>query len=126
MKTEIIFKKQYLSSKEIHNINMYYETMNDDIYKSKGPYTCVFLKLGWQGCWDTSSRLEYKNNPIHILIEKLKKDFGEFIIWRNTIRHFCAPFDVHDDNPYFQGSPFKSNNRETISSQGKKNSSFER
>tara|TARA_Y100000361_G_scaffold97212_1_gene87158 strand:- start:3015 stop:3740 length:726 start_codon:yes stop_codon:yes gene_type:complete len=98
--TEIVFKEKYLSSEEMHNINMFYDTMNFGYGSSKGPYKAGWLELGWQGCWDTSARLHIESNPVHVLTERLQKDFGKMIFWRASLRHFHAPFDVHDDYPY--------------------------
>ena len=97
--TEIIFKEKYLYSEEIHNIIMFFDTMNFGFGKSRGPYKAAWLELGWQGCFDVSSNLQIESNPVHNLIDKLKKDFGDMIIWRCSVRHFYAPFDVHNDYP---------------------------
>ena len=97
---KVVYKESYLSQDEVDIINMYYETMDFGYGVSRGPYENKFLELGWQGCYDTSSHLDKPHNPVKpILVERLKKDFGDLIIWRCSIRHFFAPFDVHDDYP---------------------------
>ena len=97
---QLIYRESYLSQDEVDTINMYYETMNFGYGESRGPYNNPLMELGWQGCYDTTARPEKPNNPIKHLFDRLEKDFGEMIFWRKSIRHFHAPFDVHDDYPH--------------------------
>ena len=55
--------------------------------------------MGYQGCWDRSLHFEKLDNPIHLIIKKLKKDFGEFDYdtHRCSIRYLSAPFLPHSD-----------------------------
>lgn len=66
---------------------------------SKGPYPFEKNKLGYQGCWDRQLHFEKSDNPIHQVITKLKKDFGDFEYdpYKSSIRYFSAPFLPHSD-----------------------------
>lgn len=57
---------------------------------------------GIAGCSDVSLRLEIKHNPIHGLIEKLFKDFGDYgklniIPHLTSLRYQSYPFLPHSD-----------------------------
>lgn len=96
---KVIYRESYLSQYEVDIINMYYETMDFGYGASRGPYKNSILELGWQGCWDTGTHLDNPYNPIQLVFDRLEKDFGEMEFVTHSIRHFHAPFDVHDDYP---------------------------
>jgi hypothetical protein len=97
MEKLIIHKKQFLSLKEVTEIKQFYDLIGDSPFDSRGPYDHPENAIGWQGCYDRSLHLEIKKNPIHKVIEKLKDEFGNLVIYDGSIRYLCAPFLPHSD-----------------------------
>jgi len=97
MDKKLFYKNQYISSDKVDTIKKYFNEIGDSPYDSRGPYDTKKNSLGWQGCWDRNLHLEKQDNPVHDVIKKLKKDFGDFTIFECSIRYLCAPFLPHSD-----------------------------
>jgi hypothetical protein len=97
MLKKIIYKENYISTDLVDQIRAYYETINDSLLASKGPFPTEKSKLGWQGCWDRNLHYEKLDSPIHQIVYKLKEDFGNFFIHESSIRYLSAPFLPHLD-----------------------------
>jgi hypothetical protein len=78
-------------------IRDYYDTINDNIYDSKGPYDSQINALGWQGCWDRDLHWERNDAPVHEIVHRLQSDFGKFEIYASSIRYLVGPFLPHSD-----------------------------
>ena len=96
---QLVYKKNYISLDLVNEIRDYFNSINDSLSASKGPFVTPKHKLGWQGCWDRQLHFEKENNPIHLVIKKLKDDFGNFEAIENScsIRYMSAPFLPHSD-----------------------------
>lgn len=96
---QIVYKKNYISLDLVNEIRHYFDDINDSLMGSNGPYSSEKNKLGYQGCWDRQLHFEKSDNPIHQVIIKLKKDFGDFEYksYKSSIRYLSAPFLPHSD-----------------------------
>ena len=94
---KIIYKNNYISLDFVNEIREYFNKINDSLFVSNGPYPHKKTKLGWQGCWDRNLHYEKLDSPIHQIVSKLKKDFGDFEIADSSIRYLSAPFLPHSD-----------------------------
>jgi len=93
----IAYKPKYITQSDVEKIRNYFNEINDSLLDSRGPYPNERNKLGWQGCWDRQLHYEKLDNPVHDVIDKLKKDFGDFQINDSSIRYLSAPFLPHSD-----------------------------
>lgn len=94
---KIEYRNQYLSLDTVTEIKKYFDIIGDNPFDSNGPRDFTPSKLGWQGCWDRNLHLERRDNPLHDVIEKLQRDFGDFVVCEGSIRYLCGPFLPHSD-----------------------------
>ena len=97
MSKQIIYKPNYISVAEVQEIREYFDNINDSLAASRGPYSNAKNKLGWQGCWDRQIHWEKQDNPMHKILQRLEKDFGNFKILESSIRYLSSPFLPHSD-----------------------------
>lgn len=97
MDKKIVYKPNYISIELVEEIQSFFNNINDSLLASRGPYTFEKAELGRQGCWDRQLHWEIKDNPIHLVAEKLRADFGAFEIYESSIRYLSAPFLPHSD-----------------------------
>jgi hypothetical protein len=97
MSKQIVHIKNYISNESVQNIRNFFNNINDSLSESQGPRVNKKNKLGFNGCWDRQLHYEIKDNPIHELVDKLKKDFGNFEIYASSIRYLAGPFLPHTD-----------------------------
>ena len=93
-----IYKEKYVDHELLNEIKNFYSTVNDTF--SGGPFIDkgeLGTTYGMMGCADRPLRLEYKSNPVHKLIAKLKEDMGDFHIHEGSIRYLYYPFGPHSD-----------------------------
>jgi hypothetical protein len=89
----IVFKKKYIDFDSITYIKKFFDvTINDKLDVESKVYV-----PGKGMCWDRPLRFDIKKNPIHSVIEKLKRDFGFFHIHTSSIRYMASPFLPHSD-----------------------------
>jgi len=93
----IIFREQYVPKDLLDKINSFYKDTNDRLSGGPAELGGEFKSTQKEGCWDRPLRLEVDDNPIHQLLDMLKKDFGEFIIHTSSIRYLAYPFTLHTD-----------------------------
>ena len=78
---ENIYKEKYVNDELLKEIRNFIDTVNDRF--SGGPFSDKSefgTPYGMMGCASRPLRLEFKKNPIHKLIAKLKEDMGNFHI----------------------------------------------
>ena len=95
---ETIYKEKYVDNELLDEIKIFYSKVGDAL--SGGPVvdtTEHSTIYGKDGCADRPLRLEFKKNPIHKLIAKLKADMGDFHIHEGSIRYLYYPFGPHSD-----------------------------
>tara|TARA_Y100001937_G_scaffold61578_1_gene84313 strand:- start:992 stop:1642 length:651 start_codon:yes stop_codon:yes gene_type:complete len=95
---ETIYKEKYVDNELLDEIKIFYSKVGDAL--SGGPVvdtTEHSTIYGKDGCADRPLRLEFKKNPIHKLIGKLKADMGDFHIHEGSIRYLYYPFGPHSD-----------------------------
>jgi hypothetical protein len=97
MQKKILHKKNYISLDLVNQVRSYYDSINDDLSASSGPYPVERAKLGYQGCWDRNLHYELPDSPIHQVVSQLKQDFEDFLIHQSSIRYLSAPFMPHSD-----------------------------
>jgi hypothetical protein len=81
----------------LDKIKEFYKDLNDKLSGGPSELGGEFKSIEKEGCWDLPLRLELDDNPLHILLEMLKKSFGEFIIHDSSIRYLAYPFTPHTD-----------------------------
>jgi hypothetical protein len=90
---DIVFKKKYIDLDSIQSIKKFFDvTINDKLDTQLKNFV-----PGKGMCWDRPLRFEIKKNPIHNIVDKLKKDFGKFNIHTCSIRYMASPFLPHND-----------------------------
>lgn len=95
---DIIYKEKYVDDKLLEEIKNFYVKVNDSFCGGPVPDTSqLSTTLQVEGCSDRPLRLEYKENPLHKLIIKLKQDLGDFHIHDCSIRYMYFPYGPHTD-----------------------------
>lgn len=97
MKKRVVYQSQYITLDEVREIRSYFDEINDSLFASRGPQPSEKNRLGWQGCWDRQLHYEKSDNPVHAVVDKLKKDFGNLQIAESSIRYLSSPFLPHSD-----------------------------
>lgn len=95
---DIIYKEKYVDEKLLGEIKYFVESVNDSF--CGGPIEDtgqLSTTLQMEGCSDRPLRLEWKSNPVHKLIAKLKEDLGDFHIHECSIRYMYFPYGPHTD-----------------------------
>ena len=95
---DIAYKEKYIDDELLKRIKDFLKETNDTLHGK--PYEATgdgASHLKKEGCADIPLRLDYPNNPINEVIEKLKKDTGDFFIHESSIRYLYYPYTAHSD-----------------------------
>ncbi len=93
---DVIHKPQYVSLDDIEKIRFFYNLVIDDSMGG-GPVKSDKVKDGIQGFWNRPLRLEYAENPLHKVIQRLREDFGDFEIVTACLAYMSYPYAPHTD-----------------------------
>tara|TARA_R100000081_G_C4803041_1_gene165495 strand:+ start:539 stop:1216 length:678 start_codon:yes stop_codon:yes gene_type:complete len=93
---DIIHKPQYISLDDIKKIRFFYNCVIDDTMNG-GPVKSDKVKAGVQGFWNRPLRLEYPENPVHKVMQRLREDFGDFEIVTACVAYMSYPYGPHTD-----------------------------
>lgn len=103
MKKQLIYKENFISSDQVNEIRTYFDKINDSLKASSGPFDTPDHYLGWSGTWSRQLHFELPDNPIHLIVDKLKQEFGDFECQpgKCSIEYLSSPFlphtDIHSD-----------------------------
>ena len=93
---DVYYQESYISIEHAKKIKNYFDvTINDNF--SNGPKPQNKFTHNFTGCQDRPLRLENSDNPLHVVIDKLKQDFGDFYLHTGSIRYMNYPFGPHTD-----------------------------
>lgn len=93
---DVYVQENYISRQTALHIKDYFDNVINDSF-SNGPKVTNKFTHKYSGCYDRPLRLERNDNPLHLLLEKLKKDFGDFYMHDGSIRYMNYPFGPHTD-----------------------------
>lgn len=99
MQKQIIYKENFISLDLVDQIRTYFDKINDSLAASRGPFDQPDHYLGWAGTWSRQLHFELPDNPIHLVVDKLKQEFGDFEcrLARCSIEYLSSPFSPHTD-----------------------------
>jgi hypothetical protein len=99
MQKQLTYKENFISLDHVNKIRTYFDEINDSLAASSGPFDQPEHYLGWAGTWSRQLHFELPDNPIHLVIDKLKQEFGDFECDTRycSIEYLSSPFLPHTD-----------------------------
>jgi hypothetical protein len=99
MQKQLIYKENFISLELVDEIRTYFDEINDSLLDSSGPFDHSKHYLGWAGTWSRQLHFELPHNPIHLVVDKLKQEFGNFECQTDkcSIEYLSSPFLPHTD-----------------------------